>query len=254
MSGNFDEKQEKELLQKLEELGLSAKESKVYLALLGQEQVGSSVLIRATALHGQFVYAALERLEELGLAKHAVHNGRKKFSANPPARLVALVEEKRLAAQVVAQELSKRFVGKEGQDFEVYQGASAFVAQQFALLDQLPDEAVMYVLGSGGDKYMALMADHIDEYERKRVAKGVQIRYISTGGSPLYLKVMAQTRRFFDYRVLPSPAPGVDTDILSDKIVFHLFGDPVVSFAFKNKEIANGYRCFFEVLWGLSSK
>lgn len=254
MSENFDEKQEKELLHKLKELGLSVKESKVYLALLGQGQIGSSVLIHATALHGQFVYAALRRLEELGLAKHAVQNGRKKFSANPPTRLLALAEEKRLAAQMVAEQLSKRFLSKESQDFEVYQGRSAFVVEQFALLDKLSKEGVIYVLGSGGDKYMELMGHNIDEYERKRVAKEIHIRYISTGGSPLYLKVMAQTRRFFDYRVLPSPAPGVDTDILSDQIVFHLFGDPVVSFAFKNKDIAEGYKRFFEVLWSLSSK
>lgn len=254
MSEVFDKDDTKKLIQSLEGLGLSSKESHVYLALLPKPEVGTSVLVRTTGLHGQFVYDALDRLESVGLVKHVIHNGRKKFSANPPSRLIELVEEKRSVAHMVAQQLSSRFVGQESQDFEVYQGRSAFVAQQFALLDTLPQEGVMYVIGSGGDQYMGLMEHQIDEYERVRVAKKIQIRYISTGGSPLYLKVMAQTRRLFEYRVLPSPAPGVDTDILSDRIVFHLFGSPIVSFAFKNKEIAEGYKRFFEVLWGLSSK
>jgi len=97
------------------------------------------------------------------------------------------------------------------------------------------------------------MGYEMNEYEKIRIAKQVHLRYISTGGNVNYLKIMAQKREFFEYRVLPSPAPGVDTDILLDKIIFHLFGEPVVSFTFTNKEISDGYRKFFEVLWSLSS-
>ncbi len=257
MSRKTDEKTadlDKDILRKLDELGLAEKEARVYMALLPRQDTGTSNLIRATGLHGQFVYLALERLEELGLAKHVIQNGRKKFSANPPSRLLSLVEEKRLAAQSVARELQSRFIGRKTQDFEVYQGQSAFVAHEFEMLESMPEGASIDVLGGGGDKYVGLMGEKIDEYEKIRVGKKVQIRYISTGGSPLYLKVMAQTRKLFDYRVLPSPAPGVDTDILLDKIVFHLFGDPVVSFTFTNKAISDGYRKFFEVLWSISSK
>ncbi len=251
---DISNKADKEILFKLEELGLSEKESRVYIALLPRQDTGTSNLIRATGLHGQFVYAALERLEELGLARHVIQNGRKKFSANPPSRLLSLVEEKRLSAQTVARELQSRFIGRHDQDFEIYQGQSAFVAHEFELLEAMPEGGTIDVLGGGGDKYIGLMGHEIDEYEKIRIAKKIQVRYISTGGSPLYLQVMAQTRKFFDYRALPSPAPGVDTDILLDKIVFHLFGDPVVSFVFTNKAISDGYRKFFEVLWSISTQ
>ena len=83
MSKNLDDNKNKELLVHLEQLGLSDKEARVYLALLPRQDTGTSNLIRATGLHGQFVYAALDRLEELGLAKHVIQNGRKKFSAGP---------------------------------------------------------------------------------------------------------------------------------------------------------------------------
>ena len=125
MSKNTDE-----IEKRLEDLGLSEKESRVYLALLPHKDIGSSKLIRATGLHGQFVYDALEKLESRGLARHVVQNGRKKFSANTPDRLMALIEEKRLTAQSVAKELHARFAGKHEQDFEVYQGESAIVAHQ----------------------------------------------------------------------------------------------------------------------------
>ncbi|HVY73056.1 MAG TPA: helix-turn-helix domain-containing protein [Candidatus Paceibacterota bacterium] len=254
MSKKVDDIANKELLKKLESLGLSDKEARVYIALLPRQDTGTSNLIRATGLHGQFVYMALERLEELGLAKHVVQSGRKKFSANPPERILALVEEKKLAARAVVQQLHQQFAGKHEQAFEVFQGDTAFVAHEFALLEQMPEGDTICILGGGGHKYVSLMGSDMNEYERRRIEKKVHLRYISTDGNHNYLKIMAQTRAFFDYRVLPEAVPGVDTDILMDKINFLLFGEPVVAFTFTNKEISDGYRRFFEVLWNLSSK
>jgi predicted transcriptional regulator len=254
MSENHDDKFDKDLLSKLQELGLTDKEARVYVALLPRADTGTSNLIKATGLHGQFVYQVLERLEELGLAKHVIQNGRKKFSAGSPERILSLVDEKRLSAQAVVRKLQESFTLKHEQSFEIFQGPNAFVAHEFALLEEMPDGGTIDVLGGGGDTYISLLGEEANEYERRRIAKKVSIRYISTGGNHNYLKIMAQTRQFFDYRVLPQGAPGVNTDILMDKIVFHLFGEPVISFTFKNKEIADGYRQFFEVLWNLSNK
>ncbi len=254
MSENLDKNTNKELLEKLQELGLTDKEARVYIALLPRENTGTSNLIRATGLHGQFVYSALDRLEELGLAKHVIERGRKKFSAGSPVRILSLVEEKKLSAQTVVRQLESMFAGKHEQSFEVFQGQSAFVAHEFELLREMPDDGVIHVLGGGGDKYVGLIGEEMDAYETLRIEKRVTVRYISTAGDHAYLKVMAQERKYFDYRVLPEKAPGVDTDILGDKVVFQLYGDPVVSFTFSNKSIADGYRRFFEVLWNLSSK
>ena len=155
MSKNIDEIQNKDLVKQLEEVGLSEKESRVYVALLPYRDIGSSKLIRMTGLHGQFVYDALARLEELGLAKHVVQNGRKKFSAGSPARIASLMEEKRLSAQSLVRQLQGRFAGAHEQDFEVYQGDSAFIAHQMELLRRAPEGSVYCVIGSETERYMA---------------------------------------------------------------------------------------------------
>jgi transposase len=254
MSEKSDNVGDKEILQKLEDLGLSEKEARVYIALLPRHNTGTSSLIKATGLHGQFVYDALDRLEELGLAKHVVQSGRKKFSANTPERILSLVEEKRLSAQTVVRQLQEQFTVRHEQSFEVYQGQAAFVAHELELIRGVPEDSSIDIVGGGGDKYIGLMGHAVDEYERIRVSKRVRLRHISTGGNANYLKIMAQNRQFFEYHVLPSPILGVDTAILFDKIVFHLFGEPVVSFSFTNKEISDSYRKFFDVLWGMSSQ
>ena len=250
MSKEVDDIKNKELLANLEQLGLSDKEARVYIALLPRKDTGTSNLIRATGLHGQFVYTALERLEALGLAKHVFQNGRKKFSAGSPERILSLVDEKKLAAQSVVRQLREQFAGKHEQSFEVFQGDSAFVAHEFALLEACPDGSSIDILAGSGDKYVEIFGSELNEYERLRIEKQVHLRYIRNAN---YLKIMAQTRAFFDYRILPQAAPQVDTDIYPDKINFMIYGNPVVAFTFINKEVAEGYKGFFEVLWNLST-
>lgn len=241
------------LLKQLSALGLQEKESRVYLALLPRQNVGTSKLIRATGLHGQFVYNALERLEVLGLAKHVIERGRKKFSANPPQRLLALVDEKRLTAQAIAQELEHRFSGAHQQDFEIFQGENAFVAHEFRLLEEMPEHCTVNVIGGGGSHYINMIGAKIDEYERLRNARDIHVRYISSAGQSASLIKMAKTRCNFEYRIFPHLEKGfVDTDIWPDKVVLNFFGNPLLSFTLTNREIASSYLQFFEALWQAS--
>src|SRR3989338_5206647 len=177
MSKNTDEK---DSIRKLETLGLTEKESRVYLALLPYRDIGSSKLIRATGLHGQFVYDSLSKLEEKGLARHVIQNGRKKFSANTPTRFLSLIEEKRLSAQSVAKELQSRYAGEREQDVEIFQGESAFIAHQLKLLERQPRDTVIDVIASESERYQATFeADGLwDEYVRILREKNIKTRYL----------------------------------------------------------------------------
>ena len=253
MSKNIDETFPKELLKKLQDVGLNDKESRVYIALLSRPETGTSSLIRATGLHGQFVYTALDRLEDLGLATHLTRSGRKKFSAASPERILSLVEEKRYAAEEVVQELRARMTGLQGQAFEVFEGGGAFVAQELELLRDMQNGDTIYVLGAGSDRYMSLMGREMEAYEQLRIHKKVAIRLIASANQHNYLKVMIQSRPLFDYRVLKEVPEGVDTRVFPGKLVLQYYGDPVLMSVYKNKEIATNYKGFFEALWSIGS-
>jgi len=253
MSENTDESV---ISAKLEGLGLSEKESRVYLALLPYRDIGSSKLIRATGLHGQFVYDALARLEAKGLARHVVQNGRKKFSANTPNRLLSLIEEKKIAAQTLARQLQSRYAGEREQDVEIFQGDSAFVAQQFELLKRQPNDSIINVIASETERYEATLEAEgsWDEYLRILREKNIKTRYLGAEKQRERLQALEKTEHW-TYRILPGHATGLmNTDIWHDNITLNIFGDPVLCITVTGKEIANGYREFFETLWNLSSK
>lgn len=254
MSENPDETKDKDLLKQLESVGLSEKESRVYLALLPRRDVGSSKLITATGLHGQFVYDALERLEKLGLAKHVIQNGRKKFSANPPLRLLSIVEEKRLAAQNIARQLQDRYSGKHEQDFEVFQGETAFMMHQFDMLERVEEDQEALAICGPSERFLATLGEgETDEFEELRIKKGLRVRYIGMEPMRERLTEMKKWRQLWDFRIFPGTSTGlVDTDIWPDNITFNIFGDPILSFTITNKAVADGYKEFFESLWKLS--
>lgn len=255
MSQKTDEISDKELLKQLEQVGLSEKESKVYLALLPRHDVGSSKLITATGLHGQFVYTALERLETLGLAKHVIQNGRKKFSANPPQRLISIIEEKRLAAKDVARLLQERYSGQHEQSFEVFQGETAFMMHQFDLLEKVAQDQEALAICGPTEQFLATLGEgESDEFEKLRIQKGLRVRYLGMESMRPRLAEAKKWRKLWDYRILPGGTSTglVDTDIWPDNITFNIFGDPVLSFTITNKTVAEGYKEFFESLWKLS--
>ncbi len=254
MSGNIDEISDKDLLKQLESIGLTEKESRVYLALLPRHDAGSSKLISATGLHGQFVYDALNRLEKLGLAKHVIQNGRKKFSANPPLRLLSIVEEKRLAAQNIARQLQERYSGKHEQDFEVFQGETAFMMHQYDMLERVPQDSEVVAICGPTENFLATLGEgESDEFEAARVKKGLRVRYIGMESMRPRLAEARKWRKLWEYRIFPGTSTGlVDTDIWPDNLTFNIFGDPVLSFTITNKAVAEGYKEFFESLWKLS--
>jgi sugar-specific transcriptional regulator TrmB len=255
MSTNIDEST-KDSIKRLGSLGLSEKESRVYLALLPYRDIGSSKLIHATGLHGQFVYNALERLETLGLAKHVIQNGRKKFSANTPNRLLSLIDEKRLAAHSIARELQSRFAGEREQDIEVYQNDDAFMAHQLNLLERSPEGYCIDVIACETERYSSTIKEYglWAEREALRVKKKISVRYLGSESQRVLLQGREKEEPLLEYRIFPGLYTGlVNTDIWHDNITLNIFGDPIVSLTITGKEIADGYRSFFEALWKLSS-
>ncbi len=255
MSKTIDKTENQDLLKKLSELGLGDKEARVYLALLPRPNTGTTNLIRATGLHGQFVYAALARLEGLGLTQHVIQGGRKKFSVNAPQRIVSLVDEKKLAAQAIVRELQNRFVGVSPQSFEIYQGAAALVGHELEMLRRVPQGSRIDVVTGLGEEYMTVLGHEADEFERIRLERKIEIRVISTEARRKTFEKMSKQRALWSYKTFPGLGTGaVDIGIWHDSIVYNVFGEQPLCFALTNKEIADGYREFFKALWSVSSE
>ncbi|NTU98824.1 hypothetical protein HGA64_02355 [Candidatus Falkowbacteria bacterium] len=249
----FDENIKKDVITSLGKLGLTDKEAAVYLALLSLGEVGSSKIISHTALHGQYVYQALDSLESKGLAQHVIKRGRKKFSAKSPNRLASLIDQqKRLADNVVTQ-LQSMIVLPPAQQFEIFQGEESFIAHEFELLDLASEHSELLVIGGEGDNFYQVMGHELIRYEKIRSKKNIKIKYLGSEAQRETLSKSKSDRRLFEYKLLPGMFTGlVNTNIWSNCIGLNLFGEPVTAFVMKNQQIADSYKQFFNALWQMA--
>jgi sugar-specific transcriptional regulator TrmB len=242
------------IYKKLEQLGLSQKEALVYVALLGfGEMVGSGKVIAATGLHGQFVYSALASLEEVGLVRVATVRGRKKFAANSPTGLSALIERKKVLADEVAEDLL-RLSGKEHtQDFQVFQGKDAYIANEFASLKHASENEVWRIIGGSGDVFMELMGHEMSLYDEERKKKNITILYLSTEAQKDILPQVVAGRPDFKVRSIKGyNKNNTNTLIRPDSVSINSFANPVLAYYLYSKETAEGYQNFFDALWEMS--
>lgn len=244
-----------ELVKKLETLGLSGKEAEVYLALLQLGQVGSSKIITATSLHGQFVYQALEVLEIKGLVQHVIKNGRKKFSAKSPETILTLLEEQKRMAEGVIRDIKKQLIVTPQQTFIVFQGEESWRAHEFDLLARAENGSTLLVIGGEGDHFSPLMGEgDLRMYENTRYKKNISIKYIGSESQRSELQKQKVNRRLFGYKILPGLFTGiVNTNIWEDAVNINMFGNPVTSAEMKNSQVAESYKGFFETLWGMGN-
>ncbi|MEK6887843.1 MAG: helix-turn-helix domain-containing protein, partial [Candidatus Aenigmatarchaeota archaeon] len=83
------------LEEKLEKVGLSKAEAKLYISLtkLGSSSTGS--IIKETGLRKSTVYECLNRLLEKGVVSYIVKNNIKFFEATDPDRLVDFIDDRK---------------------------------------------------------------------------------------------------------------------------------------------------------------
>lgn len=256
MSQNFDKKEIRLIIKNLEKLGLTEKEAGIYIFLLGKEvEVGSSKIVLGTNLHGQYVYDALGKLEEKGLVKHFIKNGRKKWLANPPDRLSSLIEEKRIIANSVSDQLQLLFRRKHEQDFEIYQGEDQFVANEFQMIREADQNSQILIIGGKGDRFSQILGDENRRpYNAIGIEKNILVKYIGTEDQREYLTWVKSRRVNFEFRIMPGlHTSSVATSIHQNSVMFQVYGDPVLVFKLKSKQISNDYKTFFESLWSMCS-
>lgn len=251
----IDENNKNDLVRDMETLGLKDKEARVYISLLGLGEAGSSKIIKSSGLHGQFVYAALEKLEEKGLVQHFIKRGRKKFVAKSPKTLVSLIDQQKSLALRIAEKLQEIIVLPPEQQFETFQGKESYIAHEFELLEKAPEGSELLIIGGTGDEFLKTMEQDLNRYEARRNEKKIAIRYLGSMGQKEDLRKAVGSRERFDYRFLPGLFTGmVNTNIWPDAINFNIFGTPVTAFVISNPQIAGSYRQFFETLWKMGTR
>ncbi|HQT44672.1 MAG TPA: helix-turn-helix domain-containing protein, partial [Candidatus Micrarchaeota archaeon] len=167
----------------LEEFGLTAAESKVYIALLEAGQSKSGAIIGATGLQSSTVYGALSSLISKGLASYAVVGKVKHYQAAPPDAFALFLDEKKarfsdLAPKLRAMESKSSLEQKSAKVFLGIKGLKSAFNDIYMAME--PGEDYCFFQMGAESLSQKQVSLFFRQWHTRRSEKGVNVRGLST--------------------------------------------------------------------------
>jgi len=227
------------------EAGLTLNESRVYLALIDLGPSLAGQLSRKTGLHRRNVYDTIERLIQKGLVGYIQQNNRNLFQASNPQRFLDIIKERENLLAPLVSELGKKYnqtIEKEETNF--FKGKNGL---RSVLEDQLNYKEIL-ILGAN-PKAGEVMQFYFKWYNQTRQKKKIKLRIITHEKWFERLK-LAEVRYFPEKYANP-----LAINIYGDKTAIILWSKQnPIAIVIKNKEVTDGYRRYFELMWKSSKK
>lgn len=235
--------------QALKKIGLTTNETKVYLALidLGTSLAGN--IARKARLHRRQTYDALHRLIGKGLASYTIKLGKKHFRPVDPERILDIAKEREMEIQSVIPEILEKFKKTESKvHAEIYEGTEGLKSVMELILKEKKE---WYTIGSTG-KGPVVLPFYLEQFARKRVKLGIKrkVLLVDSKEGRAYYKVLKQ-QGLVKIKFLPKEIQQPQTIwVFDNKVAIILVSVecPVV-FLIDNKEIADFYKEYFNLLW-----
>jgi len=228
----------------LTQAGLTNNESKIYLALIDLGPSLAGQISRKTGLHRRTVYDSIEMLIQKGLVGYILENNRKLFSASNPNRILEIIQEKQNQISPFIEELNKRYSStKEKEQTNFYKGREGL---KTIFEDQLGAKEILILNAS--PKAYEILNFYFHWYDKTRKAKKIKSRIIATDKKIKRIPLA-------DIRYLPQKYSNpVALNIYDDKTAIILWASEPIAILIKNKEIANAYKQYFELMWKIAKK
>jgi len=234
-----------EIKELLQEIGLTENESKVYLSLLKIGPSLAGTISRKTGIHRRNVYDITERLIKKGVLGYIIKNNRRFFEAVNPKKFLDIIRERESAFQDVLPDLKELYEGtKEKQETNFYKGREGLKA---VFQDQLEGSKEILILGASKSAFDVLPF-YFKWYDKDRVKKKIKTKIIAS-------EKLGKRIPLSEIRYVPQKyANPLAINVYKDKIAIILWKREPFVVVIKEKEVADSYRKYFELMWKIARK
>jgi len=249
------------MLQKiLTDIGLTEGEAKVYSSLnkIGLSTIGP--IIDDSGISRSKVYDVLDRLMQKGLVSYITKNKTKYFEANEPSKIKEFLKEKEKKIQNDLKEINNliplmlktRGSGKELSSVQVYEGFQGIMTAHDHIFSRLKRGEEYYFYGISAfqeEKYHTTWKKaHV-----RRVRQGIKCKLLFNKGTSESVMKNRNSYKDSDARHMPK---GMETPAwvmgYRNVTIIGLQSKKGMAIEIINKEIAESFKSYFEILWKLS--
>ena len=240
----------------LKEIGLTERESKVYLALLELGSVTTGSVIKKSGVPNSKIYEVLERLQSKGLISWIVKGKIKYFQASEPKKILALFKDKERTIQEMLPELeAKRKISGERKSVEIFEGIKAIRGLFLGFLIDVKKGENFYGFSTGETSTNKEIEDFYEWWGTLKINSGLKDHLlISRKNKEIFEKSLSQEatkalRGILRFNDISFPG---DTAIFRDKVVLLNWEETPSATLIVNKNLAEQYTNFFLGLWKIS--
>lgn len=234
--------------EKLRNAGLTENEILVYLALLEIGARSAGTISRRTGLHRRVIYDVTERLIKKGLIGYIIENNKKIFQASNPQRFIEIIDEEKKGIEDIMPEMTTLFnLNKERQreDTLFFKGKNGLKS---IFEDQISEGKEILILGASPLAYET-MDIYFHWFDKRRQEKKIKTKII-------FHKKINKKIPLAQIKYLPEGySSNLAINIYGEKVTIILWKkEKPFAVLIKNKEISEGYRNYFDILWNIAKK
>lgn len=242
----------------LEEIGLTAGEVKVYLALLKLGASKTGPLVSLAGVSSSKVYKILDRLEKKGLVGHVLKESVKHFVAMEPRRILDYIDEKEsqlnYKKQLVEQmlpELARQREAGQKTEAAVYDGFKAVTNFFRNILDELKPGETYYVIGAGYGENVPGLRPFFFAHHNRRRKRGIKLKMLAN--SNVKDNIEETTKFAAEIRYLPAYLiTNMEIVFYRSKAFIAFWTRDPKGFLIESEEAVKSFRAYFNTFWKIA--
>jgi HTH-type transcriptional regulator, sugar sensing transcriptional regulator len=240
----------KKLLTVLQELGLTDKESKVYLAMLSLGEASVQKIAGAAEVKRPTVYPVIESLQKKGLVNIEIKGFKQFYRAASPERLGLVLEQRRKNLISALPELTELYNTESTQSFiKYYEGLESVKNVYESNLRDVKPHENYYVIGDMKN-WLSLDYKYFENFTYRRGQLPINIRLLLLD-SPA-ARAFKEKKTHYNMKVRFLPKNTVLTTnlvMIPERLFMHQLTPPINGIVIENKSAIKTQMEMFEILW-----
>lgn len=231
----------------LKEIGLSDRESSVYLAVLELGASSVSPIAKKSGYNRSYCYDILSALVERSLVSFIIKNGRRRYKAEDPDKIFYKLNNNLIMYKSILPQLHSLYNISVGGKPKVsfYEG----VEEIFSLYEQIEGSKQFDAIGSPSyiEKYIG---KYFNKITSKIFTKDIIVRELNPQGSPMVPYLTSYIQPYHERRFLEGVTElKTDMMIYKNKLSLISYGETPHAVVIEDSSIVETQRILFDIIW-----
>jgi sugar-specific transcriptional regulator TrmB len=239
-----------------EDIGLTKREIKVYLALL---EIGSTTIgniLDKTGIPSSKIYEILKKLQNKGLVSYVKIENKRHYQAADPKTILNILDEKRTRiSELMPALLAKQKLAGRKQSVEIFEGKKAIFNLLRNLISDAKPREPYFAFTHGEEHREKTVRLFYKNFIKRRMEKKLDLRLlINRKNKPIFTKHYTQ-KEFKDSRVRFTAFnfPQGITIFRNMIIIVTWKGNPT-AIKIESRQISQEFKEFFLGIWKISKR